>query len=285
MSAQQSHPYFGQRAILTSKHEKVSLIQPEFSRAFNLEVRELPLDTDLLGTFSGEIERTASPLETAIKKARLGMQASGISLGIASEGSIGADPAMPLLTSDIELLVLVDDERGLVISETFRSFDIFAGRKEFRSGDDISEFLSRVDFPNHHLIVLTEGANGLTSIKGISNLTKLNESIEELLAISPKGFVVIESDFRANHSPSRQVNIQAAAKKLAKRIATLCPECAAPGWGVVDYERGVECSGCGDINPDIAHRETLGCVRCSARGPGKVINESIDSARCFGCNP
>lgn len=285
MSTPEKHPYFGQRAILTSKHEKVSLIQPEFSRAFNLEVRELPLDTDLLGTFSGEIERIASPLETAIKKARLGMQASGISLGIASEGSIGADPAMPLLTSDMELLVLVDDERGLVISETFRSFDIHAGRREFRNGDDISEFLSRVDFPNHHLIVVTDGAEGVHSIRGISNTQKLHESIEELLAISPKGYVVIESDFRANHSPSRQVNIQAAAKQLANRVASLCPECATPGWGVVDYERGVECRGCGDINPDIAHREVLGCVKCAVRAPGKVVNDFIDPARCFSCNP
>lgn len=285
MSAQQSHPYFGQCAILTSKHEKVALIRPQFLEAINLEVRELPLDTDLLGTFSGEIERTASPLETAIKKARLGMQASGIPLGLASEGSIGADPAMPLLTSDFELVVLVDDERDLIISETFRSFDIFAGRREFRSGDDISEFLSLVDFPNHHLIVLTEGAKGLTYIKGISNLTKLKDSIEELLAVSPTGSVVIESDFRANHSPSRQENIRQAATKLAARIANLCPECVAPGWGVVDYVRGVECHGCGDINPDIAHRETLGCLKCSARGPGKVINEFIGPARCFSCNP
>ena len=285
MTVPQSHPYFGKLAILTSKHEKVSHIQPEFSLALNLEVRELPLHTDLLGTFSGEIERTDSPLETAIKKARLGIQASGIYLGLASEGSIGADPVMTLLTSDIEHLVLVDDERGLVISETFRSFEIFAGRREVRSGDDISEFLSKVDFPNHHLIVLTDGTEGILSIKGIDNLRKLNESIEKLLAISSKGYVVIESDFRANHSPSRQLNIQTAARRLATRVASLCPACALPGWGVVDYERGVECLGCGDINPEIAHREILGCVKCSVRGPGKVVNEYIDPARCFGCNP
>ena len=90
------------------------------------ELFEVNLDTDQLGTFSGEIERIAPPLETAIQKARLGMKETGLLLGIASEGSVGPDPIVPFIHSNTEHLVLVDDEIGIVISETYRSFEITA---------------------------------------------------------------------------------------------------------------------------------------------------------------
>jgi hypothetical protein len=41
----------------------------------------------VLGTFSGEIERELTPLETLQKKIRMGMEELGLPLGIASEGS------------------------------------------------------------------------------------------------------------------------------------------------------------------------------------------------------
>lgn len=49
-------------------------------------------DTDLLGTFTREIPRAGMQLEAARKKARIGMELSGLSTGLASEGSFGPDP-------------------------------------------------------------------------------------------------------------------------------------------------------------------------------------------------
>ena len=66
------HPYKNQLAILTTKHEKLPLIAPAMLAVVGLEVTDINLDTDQLGTFSGELPRTASPLETAITKAKLG---------------------------------------------------------------------------------------------------------------------------------------------------------------------------------------------------------------------
>ena len=128
------HPYRNQPAILTTKHDKLSLIAPSMQSEVDLEVTDINLDTDQLGTFSGEISRSGSPIETAIAKAKLGIEATGIPIGLASEGSIGPDPQNPFLTSDIEIVVLVDQERGLVIYESHRSFEIVAATIEFSPG-------------------------------------------------------------------------------------------------------------------------------------------------------
>ncbi|CAN2190481.1 hypothetical protein MCEMRE196_00546 [Candidatus Nanopelagicaceae bacterium] len=279
------HPYLGRDVVLTSKHQKLDLFRPHFQSQLEMNVRELPLDTDLLGTFSGEIERVDSPREAAIKKARMGIQATGIPLGIASEGSIGADPVIPWIQCDYELAVFLDEESGLVISESITSHDIAAATISGRIGDDLSEFLLRADFPRHHLIVRPESNMGSLIVKGISDLASLASAVERCSLESKTGLVRIESDFRALHSPSRQSNISQVADRLAKRVASLCPECNVPGWGRVDYIKGVECSECGEISPERIRQEILGCSGCDFKELGEVLKTFIDAAQCLSCNP
>jgi hypothetical protein len=81
-----AHPYLHKKIVLTSKHEKLKLIKPAFNENVGCDLFEIDLDTDQLGTFSGEIERIAPPIETAINKARLGMKETGSLIGIASKG-------------------------------------------------------------------------------------------------------------------------------------------------------------------------------------------------------
>ena len=47
------------------------------------------VDTDRLGTFTGEVERPGPPRETALMKARLGQGATGLPCALASEGAFG----------------------------------------------------------------------------------------------------------------------------------------------------------------------------------------------------
>jgi len=279
------HPYFGREVVVTSKHEKAALMQPAFNSLLDMRLTELPLDTDQLGTFSGEIERTAPPLETAIAKAKLGIAHSGNPLGLASEGSIGADASIPWVPADYEVMVFVDAERDLVISESLHSRDIIAARTTVRSEDSLDEFLLRADFPQHALIVQSLGSPTPFVIKGIADITELHAAIEDGAKLSPTGQVTVESDFRAHHSPSRQRNIATLARLLAARIAALCPECQAPGWGKVDVGRGVPCSECGEINSQIIAREILGCAQCGFRTPGEIVKQEIDPAQCQLCNP
>lgn len=280
-----AHPYVHKRIALTTKHDKLRLIKPAFDEYVGCELFEVNLDTDQLGTFTGEIERHTPPRETAIQKARLGMKETGLLLGIASEGSVGPDPLVPFIHSNIEHLVLVDDEKGIVISETHRSFDITAATITAAPGQNLTSFLEKADFPNHALIVRPNTQKKSNCIKGVNNLEQLLEAIAISSKLSPNGFVVIESDLRAMHSPSRQKNIEEVAKLLANRVSQICPNCQMPGWGRVGYEKGLYCSECELENPDAIRQEKLGCVKCDHVELGNVFTSVLDPAQCNFCNP
>jgi len=280
-----AHPYVHKRIALTTKHDKLRFIKPAFDEYVGCELFEVNLDTDQLGTFSGEIERIAPPLETAIQKARLGMKETGLLLGIASEGSVGPDSVVPFIHSNIERLVLVDDEKGIVITETHRSFDITVATITAAPDQDLTSFLEKADFPNHALIVRPNTQIKSNCIKGITNYEQLMGAIDISSQLSPNGFVVIESDLRAMHSPSRQRNIEEVAKLLAMRVNLLCPNCQIPGWGRVGYEKGLNCSECELENPDAIRQEKLGCVKCDHIELGKVISSTLNPAQCNFCNP
>jgi len=280
-----AHPYFQKEIALTTKHEKLKLIKPAFDELIGCNIFEVNLDTDQLGTFSGEIERIAPPRETAIQKARLGMKSTGSPIGIASEGSIGPDPMVPFIHSNIEHLVLVDDESQIVISELYRSFEITAATITATSKTDLSDFLIKADFPAHRLIVRSNDKSENYCLKGIADADELTEAIAKVSRMSPDGFVIIESDLRAMHSPSRQKNIAEVARLLATRVSQLCPGCQLPGWGRVGYEKGLHCSECGLDNPSAIRQEILGCVKCEHVEPGIVIASKLDPAQCNFCNP
>lgn len=274
--------YNKQIFVLTTKHDKGRLIRPHLQNILDTDLQEINLDTDLLGTFSGEIERVGTPIEVAIKKARLGMQATNNPFGIASEGSVGPDPIVPFITANIETIVFIDDEEGVHISETIKSNEIIAHKTD-TTKNDLDEFLKKADFPNHALIVKPNIGQG--AIKGVKDLQTLHEAIKKSRNYSVDGEAIIESDLRAMCSPSRQRNISAVAFKLANRLAQTCPSCQCPGWGLQSFIRGVHCSECGDYAQDALKQEVLGCVRCDYTKLGAVINTSIDPSRCMSCNP
>lgn len=280
-----AHPYLYKKIALTTKHDKLKLIKPSFDQYVACQLDEIYADTDQLGTFSGEVERTAPPRETAILKAKLGMQSSGLPLGLASEGSLGPDSQIPFFVSNIEHLVLVDNEHDIVIAESFRSFEITATTTTITPGQDISDFLTKSDFPNHRLIVRPNGNDKGNCTKGIDDIAVLLEAIKECSANSANGSVTIESDLRAMYSPSRQKNIRQVAQLLAQRVGRLCPQCHVPGWGRVGYETGLKCSECKFENPQAIRQEKLGCVKCQHTELGDVLATSLNPAQCNFCNP
>lgn len=273
------------KIALPTLHGKGAQIIPVFRELHPFEIIELPIDTDSFGTFSGEKERTTSPLETAIAKASMAIDLTGWDGAIASEGSIGMDPAIPFINSDREVVVFVDATKALVVHESYRSFEIVAAQIEYRSGDDLEPFLLKADFPRHRLIVKTKKDGSLFVIKGIEDRDQLNDAIRQALDGSDLGSVIIENDLRAHCSPSRQLNIERAAKLLAERLARHCPQCETFGWGRVDHLFGVECRECGHLDLRVAHREINGCIKCEYREEGKILREMIDAGECERCNP
>lgn len=276
--------YSGRQAVLTSKHQKLELIAPYFTTHLGLEVSELELDTDQLGTFSLEVPRRGSPLETAIAKARLGMAQSNSTLGIASEGTIGPDPLVPFAVSNIELVVFVDDERGIIVYEPYRSFEIAHQVGASASGNDLHDFLLKVGFPEQKLIVRQRAGTGQV-FKGLAGLSELREAIRSAASESADGLAQIECDYRAMHSPSRRLNIAKAAELVALRLTQVCQQCNSPGFGKVTYERGLSCEACGEFDADAVTAEMKTCVSCDHSELGQLIALTLPAEKCQRCNP
>lgn len=280
------HPYTGRVAVLATRHDKLPLIAPPLTRAVGLRVEAVAVDTDTLGTFTGDIPRPGPPLDTAIAKARLGMSAAGQALGIASEGSTGPDPALPIAISDRELVVLVDDEAGIVVWESHRSWDVVTATTAVASGEDLDEFLTRAGFPAHQLIVRPNSGPAQPIHKGICHRSDLVDAVAACAAVAIDHLARVETDLRAHACPSRRRVIAAAAQRLADRLAARCPSCAAPGWGRVEVLLGVPCAWCGT---EVARprAEVDGCAACEHRETRPIIPPEAyaDPGQCPVCNP
>jgi hypothetical protein len=277
------HSYRGAKVVLPTLHGKGALAQDPFKKLLGMDIQELQIDTDQFGTFSGDVERTLSPKESAIAKAKLGLAHSDYQYALASEGTIGADPTIPFINSDIEFVVFLDSINDLVISHTYRSFDITAYSHEYIEGEELEDFLTKVDFPTHQLIVKSLDS-GITALaKGIANKSDLTSVLLQATKDGHKK-IVIESDLRAHASPSRAKNIRQAFTELAIRISSLCPECESPGWGITSSVRGLPCTDCGEES-DAIKAHIYSCISCTHKAEGDPIATSIDPSRCSWCNP
>lgn len=273
--------YADRRASLATLHDKHPLVAPAMREVLGLAVFTVAVDTDAFGTFTGERERVDPPLVVAEKKARAGMAASDSSVGIATEGSIGSMGFVPLVT-DHELVVLVDDEEGFVLAESAVSHDIIARSWTLSAGLPGDEDLHRAGFPGHGLIVRPAGSTGRL-YKGIHDPEELRKAVDACRESgSPE--VIIETDLRAHHCPSRRPTIAAAARRLAERLLRVCPACECPGWGPVDTVTGRKCAVCRHPTGSVL-AVVDGCPRCNHRETGTPDPEPADPSVCDYCNP
>lgn len=271
-------------------HGKRAAIAPALADEVGLVLDVAPgIDTDALGTFTGEIARPGTMEETAILKARLGLKASGLALAVASEGSYGAHPLFPFIPGGLEMIVLVDDRLGLIIKETMIADETNYQHATAASADELGPFLSRARFPSHGLIVRSNqlGAAAAPSLrKGVVDAAALAEAVSSCAGQSADRLAFVQSDMRAHYNPTRMAVIAKLAQRLAKRVASLCPQCRAPGWGVVGVERGLACEACG-VPTELAQAEIWGCGVCSERCslPRPDGMEAAPARHCPWCNP
>jgi hypothetical protein len=282
-----SHPYNGLSAAIATMHGKERVVAPVLAQWFDLRIeRAEGVDTDALGTFSGEIERKGDMLETARAKARLAIERSGARFGLGSEGAFGPHPLVPLLASGLELMLLVDAEADYEISAHRRTRTNY-GSTLVRPDEDVAAFLLRVGFPEHAMIVRPErGAAPAAVAKGIVDGEALREAICAMAAISATGRALVMTDMRAHLNPTRMRAIQQTTKALALRLARLCPACHAPGFGLSDVQRGLPCGVCG-APTDLVQSEIHACNRCGHREPRRRRPAAMraDPSLCAFCNP
>ncbi|WP_018406922.1 DUF6671 family protein [Methylocystis rosea] len=286
--AESRHPYAARTAVIATMHRKEEAVAPALMSALGLIVTSTPgLDTDQLGTFSGEIPRNGTMLDVALRKARLGMSAAGVPLGLASEGSFGPHPAIPYIPAGMELLVFVNDERGIVVTESLITEKTNYDHLVISPGEASDAFLQKVGYPTHGLIVRpNEGEVASALAKGIVDPDRLRRAIETAAAVSSDGRARIETDMRAHFNPTRMRSLAILAERLAQRLARQCPACGAPGFGRTGSRAGLLCEACGTPT-ELVVAEILGCPACDyteerLRGAGL---QRAPAQHCPLCNP
>ena len=283
--------YAGRLAALGTMHGKEAALAPPLQplrQQLGLGLVVPALDTDRFGTFTGEIPRIGTMRDTAIGKARAAMAASGLPLGLASEGSFGPHPSLIVVPAAKELLAFVDDERDLVVTETLVSLETNFSHILADRAHDAVAFLSRCGFPDHAVIVRASRPKDRTDMvfKGIRVHDEVLRALDICKAASLDGKAQLETDMRAHMNPTRMRVLQQLAAQLSSRLSVACPACNSPGFGIVDQVRGLPCRDCGEAT-NLPKAEVHGCARCNylEERPHPNWTVSADPKWCPVCNP
>lgn len=280
--------YRGRVAALATKHAKERALAWPLGSGLGLSLRvPADMDTDMLGTFTGEIPREGTPAEVVRRKARLGMAEAKLPIGIASEGSFGPHPMMPFLPSDFEVLVFVDDDEGFAVSEEVVTTETNYARQRCTNPDEALSFATRVRFPSHALIVRPAGNPAPELIrKGVSEPEALRLAVRQAIDASPERAASVETDMRAHANPTRMRVIRHLSARLARRLRTHCPRCACPGFGKTGSEFGLPCAECGEPT-EMTLYEIHTCSRCAERShrPRTDGQTFAPPQHCPFCNP
>jgi predicted nucleic-acid-binding Zn-ribbon protein len=271
-----------QRASLLTKHHKLPLITPALAQAGVIVELTDSFDTDTLGTFSGEVPRTLSPLDCVKTKAKLACQTSGLSFGIGSEGSFGGGPAPGLINWDHELLCWYDSSRDHYIIAS-ASGPVPLSDLETDQLNVLHQHLLQHDAAQGWIISHSTGViKGLTGFSAVvqalqqTKLLKSETQLTQSLRLSP--------DLRAHFCPSRQQYIQQAAAQLAERLQALCPKCQAPDFWRKELQLGLPCSVC--TYPTQRVKYYLKKCECCGHTEQEFPSEAFaDPAYCPLCNP
>ena len=280
-----SYDLRGRKVVIATMHKKEQVIAPMLERELGLEPISLTdFDTDKFGTFSGEIERTKDPLETARMKCRAAGEHYGCSLAVASEGSFGPHPSMFFAPADDEFILLLDLEHGLEFKARVLSTETNFGGAFYSSWREVEQFARTARFPSHGLILRDAQNSTEALVKGIDTWERLEKETEKMLG--KYGQVFAETDMRAMFNPTRMKIIEQATFKLVESIKRTCPKCQVPGFDVTSARPGLPCEICGaPTRSTQAH--IISCQRCSyyeiKEYPHNKTHES--ATHCDWCNP
>ncbi|MEN9336433.1 MAG: hypothetical protein RLZZ500_1420 [Bacteroidota bacterium] len=235
--------FLGKKLCIATAHHKEIAIASVVEQGLGVEcVVPAHLDTDSLGTFSGEISRKGNVLETLRAKCTLAMKKNPTDLVLASEGSFGAHPSSPFLPADYEMVLLVDVLNGKEYTGSYWTTDTNFSAAIIQSEDEMEAFLNRVGFPSHGVLLRKDAASFDPIFKGITAEDKLWHHYHYLK--DTFGTVYAETDMRAMYNPKRMFAIGKATENLVANLKSLCPSCQAPGFSILKMESGLPCAWC-----------------------------------------
>ncbi len=277
--------FAGRRLVIATKHEKERAIAPILEAGLGVQCFSSPdLDTDLLGTFTGEVERELDPLATAREKCLRAMDATGCDLAVASEGSFGPHPQVVFVPGDEELVMLVDRRNRLeIVAREISTATNFAAA-EVGDEAELLEFANKAGFPEHGLILRRSRERADHIVKGITDQALLLESFRGLR--QQFASVWVETDMRAMLNPMRMVVIGDATTKLLGLLKSACPACGMPGFTVTEVVRGLPCELCA-LPTNSASRHLSKCAHCGHTEELRFPNGKHyeDPMYCSFCNP
>lgn len=275
----------GRQLLIATRHGKEQVIRPILENSLSVHcIISSDIDTDLFGTFTGELPRKDSPVETLRKKCLYAMEQTGADLALASEGSFGPHPQLYMLSANEEWMIFVDKRNQLeIIARELSANTNFSGQY-VHSREELEQFAQKALFPSHALILRNAEGGVKEIIKGIQDENILYREFERMNPVYSRVFV--ETDMRAMHNPTRMQVIAAVTDKLVEKINRCCPACNTPGFDVVKVVQGLPCSLCTSPTRSI---KTLiyGCKKCkfeqSVDHPDQ--KEKEDPMYCDYCNP
>lgn len=275
----------GRKLIIATKHQKENAIAPILEKEIGVSCfTDENFDTDLLGTFTGEIERELDPISTAREKCLRAMKANNCDIGIASEGSFGPHPSLFLINADDEFLIFIDTKNNLEIIVRELSTSTNFNGKKIKSQKELIAFAKDIGFPEHGLILRKSKDDNTIIHKGITDIKTLETLFEQLCAKYSSAYA--ETDMRAMHNPTRMNVIENATQKLVQKIKSTCPQCQMPGFGITGGKKGLKCDLCGSPTNSILCYIYV-CQQCQFTKEEMYPNNKTteDPRYCDYCNP
>ncbi|CCE74171.1 DUF6671 family protein [Clavibacter nebraskensis] len=280
-------PYRGATVVFATRHGKERQAVAPFRELLDARVvAPEDIDTDRFGTFTGDVPRTGTPWRTALDKARLGVELTGVPLALASEASYGGAWWAGM---HHELLLFHDGTRGITLTEEASGASADPGARVVGSVDEALAAAARFGFPGVHAVAVAGDAPRVVARKGLADPDALAAAVEELLGTGggpERGGapVRVGPDHRAHADPPRQRVIAGLCRRMAERLTRPCPDCRMPGWGLVDVERGLPCGLCGTPTAAVA-ADVHGCGACGATRAVPRAERAVDPRWCDACNP
>jgi hypothetical protein len=262
-------------------HGKEAALAPPLA-ALGVTLVRPEIDTDRFGTFSAETPRRGTMADAARAKARAAIAATGLNVGVASEGAYGPHPNLPFLPLGRELLVWHEAETGREIIEQALDDRPTYDHAEVATLAEAEALLARVSFPATALIV-APAVDAPPVAKGLRSCDALAAAIRQAAASAADGRAFLQTDMRAHMNPRRMEVIAGLAARLAQRLSTPCPHCHAPGWGLLRREPGLPCGECGTPTA-LVLSDVEGCTACGAEDR-RPRTGTADPAHCPYCNP
>lgn len=271
--------------MIASMHSKDLAMAPLISKYLG-SIVFCPLDynTDLLGTFSGEVDRKGDVVQVLREKCEKAMDLYQMDLGIASEGSFGPHPAAFFAYADEEWVMVKDRKNDWEFVERIISLSTNFDAAYCDGPIGIKEFAQKVKFPEHALIARCEQHDFRMMKKGIQDWDTLMQIGSSIIASF--GRVYLETDMRAMYNPTRMKVISEATEKLMNRIISLCPDCHQPGFGVTKYVEGLPCKLCNRPTQSTL-KYVKSCAHCGCNEDAFYPHHKLyeEPMYCDYCNP